>query len=84
MMKSVLHAFGAQRAHGGLADVVRRQPRDVITLEAEQREADGHVRLSAAEGRTEHRRLKKPLVSGRAEPQHDLAECHDLRHVSTS
>ena len=74
------HAFGAQRAHGGLADVVLRQPRDVIAVEAEQREADGHVGFAAAERRAEHGRLKKPLESGRAEPQHDLAERHDLWH----
>ena len=35
-----LHAFGAQRAHGRLADLVRRQPRHIVAVEAEPGEED--------------------------------------------
>src|SRR5687768_3888887 len=76
------HAFGAERAHGSLADIVRRQSRDVIALESEQGEADCHVRFSASEGCAQYRRLKKPFVSGRAETQHDFAERDNSWHLS--
>ena len=44
------HAFGAQRAHRRVADRVLRQPRDVVAVEAELRQADRDVRFAAAEG----------------------------------
>src|SRR5204863_9289774 len=42
-------ALGSQRAYRRFSDIVRRQAGDVITVEAELREADGHIRLAAAE-----------------------------------
>ena len=52
-------AFGPQRADAGVADRVRRQARDVVALQPELRQADGDVRLAAAEGRRQHRRLEE-------------------------
>ena len=72
------HALGPQRADGGVADRVRGESRHVDALAAEVREADGHVGFAAAEGRRQRWRLQEPLESRRAEPQHDLAERHDL------
>ena len=72
-----LHAFGAQRADRRLADRVRRQTRDVLALEPELREADGDVRLAAAECRAEHGGLQEALEPRRAQTQHDLAEGDD-------
>ena len=75
------HAFGAQRADRRVADRILRQPRDIPAVEPELREADGDVRLAAAEGGDERRRLQQALEPGRAQAQHDLAERHDLcRH----
>ena len=51
----------------GVADLVLRQPRDVLAVEAELRQADGDVRLAAAEGGDELRRLQKPLEPRRAQ-----------------
>ena len=82
-MQSVRTPSARSALHGRVADRVRRQPRHVVALEAEVREADGDVGLAAAERRRRARGdWKKPLESGRAEPQHDLAEGHDLRHQS--
>ena len=49
----------------------------VAAVEPEVREADGDVRLAAAEGRAEHRRLEEALEPRRAQAQHDLAERDD-------
>ena len=78
MMNSVSHAFGPQGANRGVADGVRRQPRDVVTVEAEVREADADIGFTAAEGGREHRRLQKPLEPGRAQAKHDFAERDDF------
>ena len=48
-------SFGAQRSYRRLADSVRRQPGDVLALDSELRQADGNVRLTAAERCAEHR-----------------------------
>src|SRR5262249_52276865 len=71
------HAFRPQRADGRVADRVRGQPGDVVALEAELREADGHVRLAAAERGGQHRRLEEALEPRRAQAQHDFAEGDD-------
>src|SRR5690606_39767357 len=76
-----LHALGAEGADGGVANRVLRQLRDVPAVEPEVREAHGHVGLAAAERRLEVRRLEEPLVAGRAQPQHDFPERHDLLHA---
>src|SRR5262249_38763805 len=67
-------AFCPKRADGGVADGVFREPRDVVAIETELREADGDVRFAAPERRREDRRLKQPLEPGRAQAKHDLAE----------
>ena len=76
------HAFGADRLHRRIPDRVPGQPGHEVALEAEVRQADGHVRLATAERRAEHRRLEEALESRRAEPQHDLAEGDDLHDSS--
>ena len=73
-------AFGAQRADRGIADRILRERGDVDALEPEQRQADGDVGFTAAEGGHQHRRLQQPLESRRTEPQHQLAERHDFGH----
>ena len=73
-------ALGAQRADGAVADGVARQPRHVVALEAELRDADRDVGLAAAEGGAEDRRLQEALEPRRAQAQHDLSERDDDGH----
>src|SRR6266545_468324 len=76
------NAFRAQRANRRVPDGMGRQPRHVVALEPEVREARCHVRLAAAERCRQDGRLQQPLEPGRAEAQHDLAERHGAcRHT---
>jgi hypothetical protein len=74
------YPLGAQRPDGRITNRVVRQRGDVHALEAELREADGDIGLAAAERRDQEWRLKEALESRRAQPEHDLAERHDLLH----
>ncbi len=79
------HALRPQRADRGVADVVLRQPRHVVAVEAELRQADRGVGLAAAEGGDELRDLQKALEPGRAQAQHEFTERNHFGHsVSTS
>jgi hypothetical protein len=73
--------FGAQRANRRFTDVVCRQPRHVVAVEAELRQADRGVRLAAAEGGDELRRLQKALEPGRAQAQHEFTKRDDFGHI---
>src|SRR5205814_616254 len=70
-------AFGLQRAKGRVADRMRRQPRDVATVEPELCEAHRHVGFAAAKRGRENRRLKQSFESRRAQTEHDFAEGDD-------
>ena len=70
-----LRTEGANRT---LANHMCRHTGDVDAVEAPVCQADRDVRLGAAEGGRQHRRLQQPLEPRRAEPEHDLAERDDL------
>ena len=71
----------AQGADGGVAERARRQGRDVARAQPVVGHRHGHVGLAAGEGRLQRAALEQPLVAGRLQPQHDLAERDDERAV---
>ena len=69
-----IHVETAQLRLAGVRDGVIGQDRQERRVLAVVGKGDGHVGLTAAEGRFEHRRLEEALLSGRLQAQHDLTE----------
>ena len=69
-----INAEAAHFADTRFRNIVARQRRHERRIESVVGERHRHVGLAAAERRFERRRLEETLMSGRLEPQHDLAK----------
>src|ERR1041385_963605 len=68
------HAFTPQRLEARIAEGIVGNPGDVVACDAEMREADGNIRLRAAETGLESRRSEQALLARGGKPQQELAE----------
>ena len=69
-----VYAEAAQLADALVTQRVLRQHRQVRRVLAEVGQRHRHIRLAAAERRFHHIALEKPLVTRRAQAQHDLTK----------
>ena len=76
-------AEATQFLHAGVAEIVFREARDEGGLVAEEREGDGDIGFTAAEGHFQHRRLREAKLARGRQTHHDFPE-RDNFHLNLS
>ena len=76
--------MGAESGDRAIAHRIVGKRRHENALLAEDGQGHGDIRLAAAESGLESRGLKKPLMIGRLEPEHDFAKRNDFIHIGRS
>ena len=75
-----INAITAQRIYGALAYLVLGQLGYEVSLMPVVGKTYGHVGLASAVNHVEHVALYKPLLSGRRQAEHYLAQCYYFCH----